>query len=88
MLQIVCTCVAVAMQYFFSCAFMWMLLEGYQLYLMLVQVFETTWSRSIVYHAIAYGWFEWGCCFVENMSKVVLNRQIYSIYAHNNCKHK
>ncbi|VDP20464.1 unnamed protein product [Soboliphyme baturini] len=42
-----CAMVAVLLQYTFTAAFMWMLIEGYQLYLMLVTVFETETSRGL-----------------------------------------
>jgi hypothetical protein len=32
-----------------------MLLEGYQLYLMLIQVFECEQSKVVLYHLFAYG---------------------------------
>jgi len=55
MWQTLCSSIAVVVDYAFSCAFMWMLLEGYQLYLMLVRVFDTKLSRSLLYHSLAYG---------------------------------
>ncbi|TMS35584.1 hypothetical protein L596_002956 [Steinernema carpocapsae] len=51
----VCRGIAVALHYFFLSAFTWMLLEGYQLYLMLIQVFEPDKTRIIVYYAFGYG---------------------------------
>ncbi|KAL3994676.1 7 transmembrane receptor (Secretin family) protein [Acanthocheilonema viteae] len=51
----VCRAIAVALHYFFLAAFCWMLLEGYQLYLMLVQVFEDEEGKTIVYCLFAYG---------------------------------
>ena len=40
-IQIACTAVAALIQYFFLCAFCWMMCEGVMLYLMLVAVFST-----------------------------------------------
>ncbi len=51
----VCSAIAVALHYFFLATFCWMLLEGYQLYLMLIQVFESEKSKVLVYHLWAYG---------------------------------
>uniref|UniRef100_A0A1I7XZ25 C-type lectin domain-containing protein n=1 Tax=Steinernema glaseri TaxID=37863 RepID=A0A1I7XZ25_9BILA len=51
----VCRGIAVALHYFFLSAFTWMLLEGYQLYLMLIQVFEPDKTRIIVYYIFGYG---------------------------------
>lgn len=43
----VCRAVAVALHYFFLAAFCWMLLEGYQLHLMLVQVISHYFALSL-----------------------------------------
>uniref|UniRef100_A0A914VSK4 Uncharacterized protein n=1 Tax=Plectus sambesii TaxID=2011161 RepID=A0A914VSK4_9BILA len=51
----VCSAIAVALHYLFLAAFCWMLLEGYQLYLMLIQVFESEKSKVLVYLLWAYG---------------------------------
>uniref|UniRef100_A0A8R1TJV8 G_PROTEIN_RECEP_F2_4 domain-containing protein n=1 Tax=Onchocerca volvulus TaxID=6282 RepID=A0A8R1TJV8_ONCVO len=53
--KMICRAVAVALHYLFLAAFCWMLLEGYQLYLMLVQVFETDEGKTILYYLFAYG---------------------------------
>ncbi|CAG9536866.1 unnamed protein product [Cercopithifilaria johnstoni] len=53
--KIICCAIAAALHYFFLTAFCWMLLEGYQLYLMLVQVFEDEESKTIFYCLFAYG---------------------------------
>ena len=37
-----------------------MLMEGIQLYVMLVQVFEAEKSRVKYYYLLAYGTYEWG----------------------------
>uniref|UniRef100_A0A0R3RJM4 Latrophilin Cirl n=1 Tax=Elaeophora elaphi TaxID=1147741 RepID=A0A0R3RJM4_9BILA len=51
----ICRAVAVILHYLFLAAFCWMLLEGYQLYLMLVQVFEDKEGKTVVYCLFAYG---------------------------------
>ena len=43
------------LHYFFLCAFMWMLLEGFQLYVMLIEVFESEKSRIKWYYLCGYG---------------------------------
>uniref|UniRef100_A0AC34R9I8 Uncharacterized protein n=1 Tax=Panagrolaimus sp. JU765 TaxID=591449 RepID=A0AC34R9I8_9BILA len=50
-----CRGVAISLHYFFLAAFCWMLLEGYQLYMMLIQVFEPNRSRIYMYYIIGYG---------------------------------
>uniref|UniRef100_A0A1I7SCZ5 EGF-like domain-containing protein n=1 Tax=Bursaphelenchus xylophilus TaxID=6326 RepID=A0A1I7SCZ5_BURXY len=50
---ILCSGVAIALHYFFLCAFAWMLLEGYQLYLMLIKVFDAR-SRTLWYYCCGY----------------------------------
>ena len=53
--RIVCGLVAGLLHFFFLCAFMWMLLEGFQLYVMLVEVFESDKSRVKWYYLCGYG---------------------------------
>ncbi|KAM3719272.1 Latrophilin-like protein [Dirofilaria immitis] len=53
--KMICRTVAVTLHYLFLAAFCWMLLEGYQLYLMLVQVFENEEGKTILYYFYAYG---------------------------------
>ena len=53
--RIVCGLVAGLLHLLFLCAFMWMLLEGFQLYVMLVEVFESDKSRVKWYYLIGYG---------------------------------
>uniref|UniRef100_A0A7I4Y1W5 Latrophilin-like protein 2 n=2 Tax=Haemonchus contortus TaxID=6289 RepID=A0A7I4Y1W5_HAECO len=53
--QVGCAVVAVLLHYFFLAAFCWMLLEGYQLYLMLIQVFESDKTRLFLYYKFSYG---------------------------------
>lgn len=52
--RVFCSAVAAFMQYFFLCAFMWMFFEGFQLYVMLIEVFEAEKSRIRWYYVIAY----------------------------------
>jgi hypothetical protein len=53
--RIVCGLVAGLLHFFFLCAFMWMLLEGFQLYVMLLEVFESEKSRVKWYYLCGYG---------------------------------
>ncbi|XP_031771098.1 latrophilin Cirl [Apis florea] len=53
--RIVCGIVAGLLHFFFLCAFAWMFLEGFQLYVMLIEVFEAEKSRLRWYYLIAYG---------------------------------
>ncbi|KAG5891715.1 hypothetical protein JTB14_016098 [Gonioctena quinquepunctata] len=53
--RIVCGVIAGFLQYFFLCAFMWMFFEGFQLYVMLIEVFEAEKSRVRWYYFFAYG---------------------------------
>ena len=55
--QIVCSVMAGLLHFFFLCAFMWMLMEGVQLYVMLVEVFEAEKSRVKYYYLVSYGKF-------------------------------
>lgn len=52
---IVCGVVAGLLHFFFLCAFAWMFLEGFQLYVMLIEVFEAEKSRIRWYYLFAYG---------------------------------
>ena len=54
-LQAMCTVVALFLHYFFLAAFAWMCLEGIQLYVMLVEVFEAESSRRKYYYPFGYG---------------------------------
>ncbi|XP_065199232.1 uncharacterized protein LOC135830935 [Sycon ciliatum] len=51
----VCTGFAVVLHYFFVAAFMWMFVEGLQIYFMLVRVFPTTTKRLLYFYIAAYG---------------------------------
>ncbi|KAF7278827.1 latrophilin Cirl-like isoform X4 [Rhynchophorus ferrugineus] len=53
--KIVCGIIAGLLEYFFLCAFAWMAFEGYQIYLLLVEVFEAEKSRIKWYYIVAYG---------------------------------
>ncbi|EGT38168.1 CBN-LAT-2 protein [Caenorhabditis brenneri] len=50
-----CGVVAILLHYFFLASFCWMLLEGYQLYMMLIQVFEPNRTRIFLYYLFCYG---------------------------------
>ncbi|KAF5284109.1 hypothetical protein FQA39_LY17100 [Lamprigera yunnana] len=50
-----CGIIAAFLHYFFLCAFVWMFFEGFQLYVMLIEVFESEKSRLRWYYLIAYG---------------------------------
>jgi hypothetical protein len=50
----ICTLIAIGLHYWFTASFAWMLLEGYQLYLMLIKVFEANRTRMLYYYAIGY----------------------------------
>uniref|UniRef100_A0A914E9N3 Latrophilin-3 n=1 Tax=Acrobeloides nanus TaxID=290746 RepID=A0A914E9N3_9BILA len=50
-----CKAIAILLHYFFMSAFCWMLLEGYQLYRMLIQVFEANQSKILLYYLVGYG---------------------------------
>ncbi|KAL1772494.1 adhesion G protein-coupled receptor L2 isoform X2 [Sigmodon hispidus] len=51
---IACPVFAGLLHFFFLAAFSWMLLEGVQLYLMLVEVFESEYSRKKYYYVAGY----------------------------------
>nr|XP_039261369.1 adhesion G protein-coupled receptor L2-like isoform X1 [Styela clava] len=53
--KIVCSIIAGSLHYFFLAAFCWMALEGFQLYVMLVEVFEANSSRWKWYYLVGYG---------------------------------
>ncbi|CAG2053339.1 unnamed protein product, partial [Timema podura] len=52
---VMCGIVAGLLHFFFLCAFGWMFLEGFQLYVMLIEVFEVEKSRIRWYYSFAYG---------------------------------
>lgn len=49
-----CSVIAACLLYFFLSALMWMLLEGYQLYQMLVEVFPAS-RRRLTFFVVGYG---------------------------------
>ncbi|XP_045481261.1 latrophilin Cirl isoform X1 [Harmonia axyridis] len=53
--KLACSIIAGALQFFFLSAFAWMFFEGFQLYVMLVEVFEAEKSRLRWYYLFAYG---------------------------------
>ncbi|XP_024922033.1 adhesion G protein-coupled receptor L2b.1 isoform X5 [Cynoglossus semilaevis] len=52
--KLVCSIIAGALHFCFLAAFSWMCLEGVQLYLMLVEVFESEFSRRKYYYITGY----------------------------------
>uniref|UniRef100_A0A672NXY5 Adhesion G protein-coupled receptor L3-like n=1 Tax=Sinocyclocheilus grahami TaxID=75366 RepID=A0A672NXY5_SINGR len=52
---IVCAVFAALLHFFFLAAFTWMFLEGVQLYIMLVEVFESEYSRTKYFYLSGYG---------------------------------
>ena len=53
--QVLCSVIAGMLHYFFLAAFAWMCLEGIQLYVMLIEVFEAERSRKRWYYLAGYG---------------------------------
>ncbi|GFN79102.1 adhesion g protein-coupled receptor l2 [Plakobranchus ocellatus] len=53
--KLLCAMIAGGLHYLFLSAFAWMCLEGVQLYIMLVQVFEHEKSRLVSYYLFGYG---------------------------------
>ncbi|CDW57455.1 latrophilin Cirl [Trichuris trichiura] len=53
--RVTCGIVAVLLHYFFLAAFAWMLLEGFQLYSLLVEVFESGHNRRTCFYCFGYG---------------------------------
>ncbi|MED6266755.1 Adhesion G protein-coupled receptor L3 [Characodon lateralis] len=52
---IACAVFAALLHFFFLAAFTWMFLEGVQLYIMLVEVFESEHSRQRYFYLVGYG---------------------------------
>ncbi|XP_048383028.1 adhesion G protein-coupled receptor L3 isoform X5 [Stegostoma tigrinum] len=52
---IACAVFAALLHFFFLAAFTWMFLEGVQLYIMLVEVFESEHSRKKYFYLVGYG---------------------------------
>lgn len=55
--QLYCGIIAGVLHYFFLAAFTWMLLEGFELYYMLVEVFQSRDSKKPYFYLFGYGWF-------------------------------
>jgi len=53
--QVLCTIVAVAIQYFFLCSFCWMLSEGIVLYFLVVKVFSSLQKRWYILLFLSWG---------------------------------
>uniref|UniRef100_A0A5S6QF12 Latrophilin Cirl n=1 Tax=Trichuris muris TaxID=70415 RepID=A0A5S6QF12_TRIMR len=53
--RVTCGVVAVLLHYFFLAAFAWMLLEGFQLYSLLIEVFESGHNRRRYFYSFGYG---------------------------------
>jgi len=53
--KVLCSVVAGLLHYVFLTSFSWMCMEGVQLYVMLVEVFEVERSRLRWYYVTAYG---------------------------------
>jgi len=53
--KVLCSIIAGLLHYLFLASFSWMCLEGVQLYVMLVEVFEAERSRVRWYYSAAYG---------------------------------
>ena len=53
--RVICSVIAAGLHYFFLAAFAWMCLEGVQLYVMLIEVFEAERSRKLWYYLAGYG---------------------------------
>ncbi|KAL9976357.1 hypothetical protein ACROYT_G013651 [Oculina patagonica] len=53
--KILCRVLAVGLHYLFSAAFMWMCIEGFHLYVMIVSVFRADRMRMKYYHLIGWG---------------------------------
>ncbi|XP_022914827.1 latrophilin Cirl isoform X4 [Onthophagus taurus] len=49
-----CSIIAGFLHYFFLCAFFWMFFEGFQIYVMLIEVFEVEKSRIRFYYITSY----------------------------------
>ncbi|RWS22300.1 latrophilin Cirl-like protein, partial [Leptotrombidium deliense] len=52
---LLCRVIALVLHYIFLSAFLWMFFEGFQLYVMLIEVFESERSRLRYYYLFAYG---------------------------------
>ncbi|XP_025831335.1 latrophilin Cirl-like isoform X3 [Agrilus planipennis] len=52
--ELACRIIAAFLHYFILCTFIWMFFEGFHLYIMLIEVFESQKSRLCLYYLIAY----------------------------------
>ena len=52
--SVICFGVALVLHYFFLAAFFWMLVAGFQIYVLLIEVFEQDSSRKVQYYMIGY----------------------------------
>ncbi|CAH1774964.1 unnamed protein product, partial [Owenia fusiformis] len=52
---VLCAIIAAVLHFFFLASFAWMCLEGIQLYVMLIEVFEPDKSRKLYYYLAGYG---------------------------------
>ncbi|KAI6196381.1 hypothetical protein M3Y94_01102300 [Aphelenchoides besseyi] len=50
----VCRSVAIGLHYFFLCSFLWCFFEGYQLYLMLIKVFESSRKHTELLYCLGF----------------------------------
>ena len=62
-MQMLCSVIAGVLHFVFLVAFAWMCLEGIQLYVMLIEVFEVEHSRIRWYYAAGYGMSSYFNCF-------------------------
>ncbi|XP_054161343.1 adhesion G protein-coupled receptor L3-like isoform X2 [Oppia nitens] len=53
--KLICGLIACGLHYFFLSAFLWMFFEGFQLYVMLIEVFDHEKSRVNWYYLLSYG---------------------------------
>ncbi|VDK42153.1 unnamed protein product [Anisakis simplex] len=53
--KIQCGIIAALLHYLFLCAFSWMLLEGFELYYMLIEVFQSRRSKKHYFYLFGYG---------------------------------
>ena len=49
-----CSVIAAALQYIFLASFFWMLIAGFQIYVLLVEVYEPDGSRFVQYYLLGY----------------------------------
>ncbi|XP_022240203.1 latrophilin Cirl-like [Limulus polyphemus] len=54
-IRVLCGVVAGLLHYFLLAVFAWVFVEGFHLYVLLIEVYESEKSRAIWYHGLAYG---------------------------------